>query len=221
MLSLYKGYDKMPDDKNNNYVNALEINGIEFFGAGTDKTILKFTDNSSSTQNHNYFSCAKLKNFKLSNFSIDGRDSYVGALYIDGGCQDGVVERINVYDSGHVSIVVGNRTGLETQNILVRDCLVKGQRQWTADSKAMFLAGDKVKFVTFENCRTYSKKYYSEGYSVADHFDSDDAQFIKYINCTTNGEGSVNGYGFWNEGEGYGKTSSSYYGCTAYKQKEG
>src|SRR5699024_11534813 len=47
------------------------------------------------------------------------------------------------------------------------------------------------------------------------------ARYIQYVNCVANGEGSVGGAGFWNEGQGSGETISSYYGCTTYKTHGG
>src|SRR5699024_12835266 len=90
------------------------------------------------------------------------------------------------------------------------------RRSSDLNAKAMFLAGENAEHITFENCKTLSRSKDGTKHSKADHFDSDNARYIQYVNCVANGEGSVGGAGFWNEVQGSGETISSYYGCTIY-----
>jgi len=191
------------------------INNLHLKGVGIGKTILKFSGNE-----HTFLYLHHLTNFIVSDLSINGAGAkFEGGLWVRESCRHGIVERVEVYDAHDVSCVV---SGPDTSHITIRDCTVYNQRNFTGNSKAMFLAGDTAEFVTFENCHTFSQSKDKKHNSVADHFDTDDAKYVNYLYCTANGEGSQGGVGFWNEGEGEGiKAISTYYGCTAYKTHGG
>ncbi len=187
------------------------LDGLEFKGAGIGKTIIKFSFNE-----HTGLLTQYLSNFTISDISIDGTQAkFEGGFWVRGNCTNGRVERLEIYNAHDVSCVI---SGPNTSYITVRDCQVYNQRNFDGNSKAMFLAGDAAQYVTFDNCHSFSKSKNGESFSVADHFDTDNALYVNYFNCIANGEGSRGGVGFWNEGEGEGlKSVSSYYGCTAYK----
>lgn len=200
------------------------VNGLQFIGEGKQNTIIKIHQASTGVIN-GAFHVSNLHNFVIKDFTIeneisDNNGSREGGIYLldrrgtgntDFGLQDGLLENIEIINAREVSCVL---IGDKTSNITVRNCVIRGQREWNVStSKAMFLAGEEASFITFENCRTYST--YDGFSSPADHYDSDNATNISYINCVADGTGSTGGVGFWNEcNEADGQTSSYYLNCT-------
>src|SRR5699024_707430 len=195
-------------------VSSTTLHGLQFIGSGIGRTTIKFSNNS-----HTFFLVRQLKDFLISDISIDGSNAiFEGGIWVKNKCENGILERIEVYDANTVSCVV---TGNNTSNILGRGRQAHKQRPWRKDARAMFLAGANAERITFENCNTLSRSKDGTKHSKSDHFDSDNARYIQYVNCVANGEGSVAGAGIWNEGQGSGETIAADYGCTTYKTHGG
>lgn len=177
---------------------------------------------------HTFLKLDESDSFNIHDLIFDGREAvYEGGVMSENkDATNGILKNLEIRDAFNVSCVIG---GLGTQNVTVEDCTVYGQRGWSGDAKAMFLAGDFAEDITFKNCKTYSKSYYNPttDYSPADHFDSDNGRNIEYHNCVADGTGTPDtrrGVGFWNEAYNeneYHETSSVYYDCTAIKTDGG
>lgn len=203
-----------------NRIEFKDVDNVEFYGESN--TIIKFNN-----KNHNVFEINNADNFNIHDLIIDGSNTEPdGGIWATGGATNGVLKNLEIRDAFNVSCVIG---GHGTHDVTVEDCTVYGQRGWSGNAKAMFLAGDFAEEITFKNCKTYSKSYYkpSTDYSPADHFDSDNGRNIEYHNCIADGTGTPNtrrGVGFWNEAYNdheYHETSSTYYNCTAIKTDGG
>lgn len=127
-----------------------------------------------------------------------------------------------MYDPKRQGITIGGsdyESTPKTYKITVEDCEVWGQREWSGNAKASFLAGGGADNITFKNCTAYRVGFYdSTPDSPADLFDTDDATNVEYRNCTAVGTDNENirkGADFWNEGEQ--EASSEYWDCTAIK----
>lgn len=204
--------------------NMLYISGknnVEFYG--DPNTIIKFKD--TDPQNNQALQIKNADNFNVHDLKFDGREAInQGGVWVFENSTNGILKNLEIRDAAHLSCVI---EGQGTQNVTVEDCIVYGQRMWDiTKSKAMILAGGYAEYITFKNCKTYSKSYYNPNtdYSPADHFDSDNGRNIEYHNCVADGTGTPNtrrGVGFWNEAGGENsedhETSSTYYTCTAIK----
>lgn len=187
-----------------------QIEGIQLVGEGRQNTIIKIKQEVNGSNGGLHIS--NLKNFVISDFTIENIDGNEGGLHINNRednnvyTSEGLVENVEIIEANNLSCVV---EGENVSYIQVKNCIVRNQKVWNgSESKAMFLAGEGAEFVTFESCQTFSSLR-------ADHYDTDNAQFVKYINCTADGTGSSRGVGFWNEGEGTDDETSSFYtNCT-------
>jgi hypothetical protein len=175
------------------------VNGIHIHGAGMGTTVLKQRSASSS------IGCINLVDARfctVRDLTVDssalGDGPHNGGVLLF-GCQNCLIENVEVRLSSHRSISVAGRLfewgRLEARDTVVRGCVAWGQRVWNGNAAAQIIASDGAITTQFINCISEAS-----GGWPGDLFGADNAPGTVFRGCRAYGNKTASA-GYWVEEE--------------------
>lgn len=170
-------------------------NNIKLYGDGIGATKLIVGE----ARRNQTIKANSVNNIYLGNLTIDTNEGIIEGALLFSGVQDSIIENVEFLNGHFTTMCISGNSSLypSTQNgknVIVRNCIAKGQKDFLPDGTASFIAGDNAENIIFENCQVIDCN--SDGY------DSDHSHNTKFINCSAiSTDETINFYGFWSEGE--------------------